>query len=188
MNLNEVVSEVVESCRRFMIPQFAREAIGQARVAPHLGSHRPVLALDIAGRYVFGVRVAGHAHLLNADALRGRVAGLIFRRRAIDFLQYTRALGRALQGYRVGSGSDLRSRDRQKPVGRISYDPFRERAAKSVSSFVTRCVRAAILSSCAFSLALSASYSSRISFSVGISGSPYSSMPPEPGDGQWISK
>ena len=88
MNLNEVISKVIQrGCRR-MIAELAAESVGEAGVAPHFGSHGPILSLDVAGRDVLGVRVAADAALFNADALRGRIACFIFGRLAVDFLQY----------------------------------------------------------------------------------------------------
>jgi hypothetical protein len=86
MNLNKVVGKIIKSGSGFMVLQFPAEPIGQARVAPHAGSHGPILPLNIAGGNVFRVRTPGNAVLFNPDALGGRVAVFLLGF-AIDFLQ-----------------------------------------------------------------------------------------------------
>ena len=82
MNLNEVVCEVVQGGRSSVVPQFARKTIREAGISPHLGSHGPVLALDVACRNVLWRWVSGHMANVNPDALRGRIAPLVVQRGA----------------------------------------------------------------------------------------------------------
>ncbi len=88
MNLNEIVGEVIQRCRRRMIAEFAGEPVAKPCIPAHLRSDRPVLALDETGRDVFGIGIATNAAFFNPDALCGRVACFILRGFTVDFLQY----------------------------------------------------------------------------------------------------
>jgi hypothetical protein len=77
VNPYQIVITVVKCYRSGVIVELAREAIGQARVAPHVGTHCPVVALGIAGADMLRVWTASYYHFTAADALRWTVAGFV---------------------------------------------------------------------------------------------------------------
>ena len=105
VNLNEVVGKVIERHGCGVITELARKPIRQAGVASHLGAHRPVLALHVAGRDVLWVGIADHVPHFDTDDLRRGIAGFVFQHRAVDFLQYRVihfAAKGSLNGFDVG--------------------------------------------------------------------------------------
>ena len=71
---DHVVVDGVKRDGTGMVLQLLREGVGQPSEATHAHSHREVVALDIAGRDVGGVRLTLDLPVLAADALRGAVA------------------------------------------------------------------------------------------------------------------
>src|SRR5260370_948402 len=88
VNLNEVVGKVIEGSCRSMIPELARKPVGETSVAAHFSSDGPILALNVACRYVLGVWVATDVAHVDADATSRRIARLVLLWTAVNFLQY----------------------------------------------------------------------------------------------------
>ena len=100
MNPDEIVVHIVDRERCYVVLDFLRVSICQARVSAHLHPHGQVLALDKAGADVLRVRIADLWFLLAADALRWRVAGFcgcLFNRSSV-MLHQNRIIDIALKG------------------------------------------------------------------------------------------
>ena len=88
MNLDEVIGEVVQRERRRVILQRPTEAVGEPRVAAHVGADGPVLPLCKAGTDVLRVQAAKSENDPYALALRRAVTDLAFTVRPKDFDQH----------------------------------------------------------------------------------------------------
>jgi len=94
--------------QRNRVPQIIKlfaERIRQARKPPHAHSHSEVLALNVAGRDMIWVRVAGNCFCLTANALTGAIAAIIGRV-AVEFDKHrivNVTTESALDGLQVGS-------------------------------------------------------------------------------------
>ena len=78
MNLDEIVGEIVERGRSFMIPQFAAKPVRQTGITPHRCPNGPVLSFDETEVETCLRSGLPHTALFSrADALGWRIAGLI---------------------------------------------------------------------------------------------------------------
>lgn len=74
MNLDEVVSEIIQCDSRRMVLNLSRESVRESSVAPHRRSHAPILSLYKAGADVLRIRFANYRNGAAPDALGRTVA------------------------------------------------------------------------------------------------------------------